>query len=126
MKKLYPDDINDLIEENLDPDTFYKGGVGSGKRGHQTAKKQTSAKPSGRKTSEDILAIANHVESKGAGFFQRNGDDMTIWIRDPGPTGAMWGNARSISNMLGSRSGEIVPDPQSGHLYIKVKDAYKK
>lgn len=37
-KKLYEDhDINDLVSEDLDhEETFFKGGVGSGKRGHKT------------------------------------------------------------------------------------------
>lgn len=39
-KKLYPDtDINDLVNDALQPDeSFYKGGPGSGKPGHTTAK----------------------------------------------------------------------------------------
>jgi hypothetical protein len=41
-KKLYPDlDINDLVNDDLQPEeTFYKGGVGSGKKGHTTQKPQ--------------------------------------------------------------------------------------
>lgn len=39
MLKPYQSDINDLVQEDLDhEETFYKGGPGSGKKGHKTFK----------------------------------------------------------------------------------------
>jgi hypothetical protein len=105
-------------------DKLEKGGPGSGVRGHTTAKKPSELKS---KSKVDPLKIANAVEQSGAGFFNRVGNDMIIYVREAhGNDHNQWGNARKIQDSLGSRAGEIVPDPQSGHLYIKVKDVYNK
>lgn len=71
MKKTYPDqDINDLVAEDMDPDTFYKGGQGSGVKGHKTHHYEPARVP-GYKFSHsehnDKAAIPNvvhHYESE--------------------------------------------------------------
>lgn len=62
-EKMYTDDINDLVEMEL-----AKGGIGSGIRGHRTAKKQAQKQtsnrqaPTGSKTSADKVADALRAE----------------------------------------------------------------
>ncbi len=64
-KSLYPDqDINDLIEE--DQDAFFKGGVGSGRKGHVTAGafRQASKDLRDAEADSDPVGIERHTKAK--------------------------------------------------------------
>lgn len=120
---LYKADINDLVEEDI-----AKGGVGSGVRGHKTAKKEAPKGKRGPKTIKDLLPGLQKLEDSGAGFFNRNSDgSMSIFVRGAhGNDPKQWVNARAVQNWIGYQASEIKPDPMSGHLIIRVKDVYPK
>ena len=47
------------------------------------------------KSTADILKIANQVEKSGAGFFDRVGKDMNIWVRGShGNDHNQWGQCK--------------------------------
>lgn len=88
-------------------------------------KTETKPKKAG-KTIKDLLPILKDMEDKGAGFFNRNSDgSMTIFVRGAhGNDPNQWHNARAIQNAIGYQAEEIKPDPQSGHLVIRVRNVY--
>lgn len=72
------EDINDLIEYEMDPDNFYKGGVGSGQRGHRgqpmpgsgallekirAARAKHSAEQHPEKKAKHAAEVNQHVEA---------------------------------------------------------------
>lgn len=66
------------------------------------------------------MKTLNYIEKSGAGFWSRVGDIAVIYVRDPGPTEAMWENARRIRDFFHSHE-EIEIDKISMHLVVKVK-----
>ena len=62
-------DINDLVEQDMNhEETFYKGGVGSGKRGHTSTKKLIGHIKHG----EHVVAIHHNVGAKAHAYEVHN------------------------------------------------------
>lgn len=115
------DTFNDKLKKS-EVEEFEKGGKGSGVKGHTTPKQKQEAK------FKKVMGIAKEMEEKGAGFFNRNSDgSMSMFIRGAhGNDPNQWRNARAIQDALGVHGGEIKPDPQSGHLVMRIEGVYPK
>lgn len=79
---------------------------------------------------KDFLRIANEMEDRGDGFFDRHGKDATLWVRVKGDSQAdntQWPRANAIVEEL-SQAGIWANGPEidrmSGHLRITVKNIY--
>ena len=73
------------------------------------------------KSTQEILGIANQVESAGAGWFQRAGKDMNILFRG----NSAMENARRVSSAIGSQASSPKFDAMSGQVIVTVKNAYE-
>jgi len=73
---------------------------------------------------QDALVYLQRIEDNGAGFWSRNSDQsISIFVRGAhGNDPTQWKNARAIEDLFGLMVSEgITPDPQSGHLYLKLR-----
>ncbi len=74
---------------------------------------------------QKILDVVNKMEKDGVGFYARQGNHMTIFITGKhGNDHNQWINADKIASDVGSRMSPI-PDPQSGHLILRLRDVYE-
>ena len=78
------------------------------------------------KLCKKTIGLLIEIEKTGAIFWSRKGTKAIVWVRPVlkqngnHVVAAQWNNARFVQQTFGARGGEIIPDAQSGCLFLEV------